>query len=218
MRKNWTWRSATVVSAILLAPMLSGFLPSSVSASKVHPWTINRRYAGQTITVLVPPWADMPTSTLAKFTSATGVKVNLDVLSWDDIHNKIVTAEGAGSAPADVTEFDWSWVGQFSQAGWYTPLNNLISPKVQADSIPIKIFTIDHKVLAVPYDLGYRATLLNWTDFTKAGITTAPTTWSQLLADAKILKNKHVVQYPVAQPLSVIENTSTAFYELYGRH
>lgn len=156
----------------------------------------------------------MPSATLTKFTAQAGVKVNLEVLSWDSIHNKIVTAEGAGTAPADVTEFDWSSVGQFNQAGWYTPLNRLISPKVQSHSIPIKVFTVKHKILAVPYDLGHRATLLNWTDFKRAGIPRTPSTWSQLLADAMMLKQRHVVQYPIAQPLSVIKNTSTAFYAL----
>ena len=71
--------------------------------------------AGQSITVLMPsPQSpDIP----AEFEKATGIKVDLQTLSWDDIRPKLVTAMLAGTAPADVTEFDWSWTGQFGAAG-----------------------------------------------------------------------------------------------------
>ncbi len=41
------------------------------------------------------------------------------MLSWDDIRPKLITGLIAGTPPADVTEFDWSWTGQFAAAGWY---------------------------------------------------------------------------------------------------
>lgn len=197
----------------VLAGCGSNGTPTSTAVTG-HPWVLSRQYAGQTITVLLPPWGQMPQSQLAKFEKATGITVKMENLAWDSIHDKVVTAEAAGTAPADVTEVDWSWVGQFSQAGWYTNLSGLINPTELKDNIVAKVFNVNGYQVALPYNMDFRATMINWTDFEKAGITSVPTTWSQLLADAKQIKSRGVVQYPIGVPLSVTEGASTPWYEL----
>ena len=67
------------------------------------------------------------------FEKDTGIHVDLQTLTWDDIRPKLVTALIAGTAPADVTEFDWSWTGQFNAADWYLPLNDAIDKDTVAD-------------------------------------------------------------------------------------
>lgn len=204
------------MSAMVLAGSLSacGAAPSAAGPSHYQAGAINRQYAGTTITVLVPPYAGMPASQLAKFTKETGIKVKLETLAWADIHDKIVTAEAAHIAPADVTEVDWSWVGQFSQAGWYTPLNHYVGKPLIQNAINRNVFTISGQLLAMPYNFGFKETTVNVTDFKKAGISGIPTTWGQVIQDAKTLKAKGVVQYPVGFPLSVGESASTNWYAL----
>ena len=75
------------------------------------------------ITVVLPSYANPPKSLITAFERETGIGVSLDIASWDSIHDRIVTAEAAGRAIGDVTEVDWSWVGQFGSAGWYVPLD-----------------------------------------------------------------------------------------------
>src|SRR5215475_15556545 len=87
--------------------------------------------AGKSITVLLP--SPQGATIAAEFEKATGIHVDLQTLSWDDIRPKLVTALIAGTAPADVTEFDWSWTGQFSAADWYVPLNGLIDADTVSD-------------------------------------------------------------------------------------
>lgn len=185
---------------------------SSFAAS--NQGAISKQYAGQTITVLVPPWGQMPASSLKQFTNQTGIKVKLQVMSWDGIHDKIVTSEAAHIPIADVTEVDWSWVGQFAQTNWYTPLNSYISAEAVKDSAVANVFTVGGNLYAMPYSLDYRVTVLNMTEFKKAGITKVPTTWAQLLSDAKQIKAKGIVQYPLAVPMSVTEGSSTPWYLL----
>lgn len=62
--------------------------------------------AGQSITVLMP--SPQGPNIASDFEAETGIHVDLQTLSWDDIRPKLVTALVAGTAPADVTEFDWS--------------------------------------------------------------------------------------------------------------
>jgi multiple sugar transport system substrate-binding protein len=168
--------------------------------------------AGQSITVLMPsPQSpDIP----AEFEKATGIKVDLQTLSWDDIRPKLVTAMLAGTAPADVTEFDWSWTGQFGAAGWYVDLTDAIPADTVADIGTSAIFTVDGKLLAVPYTNDFRVMLVNKKHFADAGITEMPKTLDELVAAAKAIKEKGIAEYPIGLPLSPTEGASTSWYLL----
>jgi multiple sugar transport system substrate-binding protein len=199
---------------IVLSGCGSGGAGNSQNRTNTNQAATTGGTSGTTITVLLPPWGQMPQSSLAQFTKSTGIKVNLETMSWDGIHQKIVTSEAAHVSPADVTEFDWSWVGQFGQAGWYTPLNTYVSSNALKNNLAASIFTVNGNLLAMPYSLDYRVFILNMTDFKKAGINTVPNTWAEVIADAKQIKAKGVVKYPIALPMSVTEGSSTPWYEL----
>jgi len=168
--------------------------------------------AGKSITVLLP--SPQAANIAADFEKATGIHVDMQTLSWDDIRPKLVTALIAGTAPADVTEFDWSWTGQFNAAGWYMPLQDVIDKDTVADIGVAKIFTVDGNLLGVPYTNDFRVMLVNKKQFADAGITKMPTTLDELVADAKQIKAKGVVQYPIGLPLSPTEGASTSWYLL----
>lgn len=168
--------------------------------------------AGQSITVLMP--SPQAATIAADFEAATGIKVDLQTLSWDDIRPKLVTALIAGTAPADVTEFDWSWTGQFAAADWYTDLSGVIDDETKNDIKGTSIFTIGGKLLGVPYTNDFRVMLVNKKHFADAGITTMPKTLDELVAAAKAIKEKGITQYPIGLPLSTTEGASTSWYLL----
>jgi multiple sugar transport system substrate-binding protein len=197
---NWKIPATALLSTLLL---LSGG-----GAQAAQP------YAGTTINVLLPPWGTLPKNMLDRFTKSTGIKVELQTLGWDEIRSKIVTSMVAGTPPADVTEVDWSWVGQFGAAQWYTPLNTLIDPKLVADIAPSKIFMYDKKLIGLPYANDFRVIIYNKGMVARAGLKTLPTTPQALFAAAQTLKQKGIVKYPIGLPLSASEGTSTAWYLL----
>jgi multiple sugar transport system substrate-binding protein len=168
--------------------------------------------AGKSITVLLP--SPQGANIAAEFEKDTGIHVDLQTLSWDDIRPKLETALIAGSAPADVTEFDWSWTGQFAAADWYLPLNKVIDADTVADIGVAKIFTVNGNLLGVPYTNDFRVMLVNKKHFADAGITKMPTTLDELVADAKQIKAKGITQYPIGLPLSPTEGASTSWYLL----
>ena len=168
--------------------------------------------AGTSITVLMP--SPQGPNIAAEFEKETGIHVDLQTLSWDDIRPKLVAALIAGTAPADVTEFDWSWTGQFSAADWYLPLNDAIDAGTVADIAGSSIFTVNGKLLGVPYTNDFRVMLINRQHFVQAGITETPKTLDQLLAAARQIKTKKIVEYPVGLPLSPTEGASTSWYLL----
>ena len=117
--------------------------------------------AGQTLSVLLPPWVTLPKEMTDDFTKQTGVTLDSQTLGWDDIRTKIVTSMVANTAPAGATEVDWSWVGQFGAAGWYQALDESIDPAVLADLPTSKIFTYDGKLIAAPYNNDFRILIYN---------------------------------------------------------
>ncbi|MBX5174621.1 sugar ABC transporter substrate-binding protein [Rhizobium sp. NZLR1b] len=168
--------------------------------------------AGQSITVLMP--SPQGPTIAADFEAETGIHVDLQTLSWDDIRPKLVTALVAGTAPADVTEFDWSWTGQFSAAGWFLPLDDVIDADTLKDIGVAKIFTVDGKLLGIPYTNDFRVLLVNKKHFADAGVSEMPKTLDDLVAAAKKIKEKGIAQYPIGLPLSATEGASTSWYLL----
>ncbi|MCB8881534.1 sugar ABC transporter substrate-binding protein [Acidisoma cellulosilytica] len=192
-------------ASLLAFSVLCSFAIPAAHADSAKP------YAGQTISVLLPPWGTLPKAMTDSFTAETGIKIDMQTQGWDQIHAKILTAMIANNAPADVTEVDWSWVGQFGAAGWYVPLQGKVSADVVKDVASSKIFTTDGNLIAMPYNNDFRVLIVNKAMFDKAGITSLPTTMDELWNDAVALK-KSGVTYPIALPLSANEGTSTAWY------
>jgi len=173
----------------------------------------NDSVKGQTIEVLLPPWAQISQEMLDEFTKETGVKVNLTIAEWDAIRDKISVAGAAGSQLADVAEFDWSWTGQFAQSGWFIPLEDVIDKDLLADLQNTAAFTANDHLYAIPYSNDFRISAYNTKMFSEAGITKPPATFDELKADLKLLKESGV-DYPLGLFMAPNENTSTTWYLL----
>ncbi len=189
-------------------------LALSLMLPAIHATRAASPLAGQTLSVLLPPWGTLPKSMTDQFQNETGVHLQLQTLGWDEIRAKIITSMVAGNPPADVTETDWSWVGQFGAAGWYTDLHGKIDDATIKDIPTTRSFLYGGKLLAMPYNNDFRILIYNSKQFGEAGIAAAPKTPDELTEDARRLKVKGIVAFPIALPFSASEGTSTAWYML----
>ncbi|HEX8935859.1 MAG TPA: extracellular solute-binding protein, partial [Pseudonocardiaceae bacterium] len=125
--------------------------------------------AGEEINILLP--YKLPERFLDEFTRQTGVKVSVNVTNWDAVHSKLIVANTAKAYIADVTEFDWSFTGQFAAAGWYEPLEEVFDPVLIGDlSRADAAFTAGGHTYAVCYSNDYRLSLYNTNMFMAAGL------------------------------------------------
>lgn len=170
--------------------------------------------AGGNVTVLLPPWSTLPKDMADRFTKQTGIALDNQTLGWDDIRTKIVTSMVAKTPPADATEVDWSWVGQFGAAEWYEPLDGKVDAALIADLPTAKIFTYDGKLMAMPYNNDFRILIYNKAHLAKANIAAAPTTPDELITAAKAIKAAKICEYPIGLPFSATEGASTVWYLL----
>lgn len=166
--------------------------------------------AASSLAVLLPPWVTLPKEMTDTY---TGGGLDIQTLGWDEIRTKIVTSMLANTAPASVTEMDWSWVGQFGSAGWYDPLDALLSDALKADLPTTSIFTYDGKLIGVPYNNDFRVLIYNAAHLTAAGVA-VPKTLAELLDAARAVKAAKIADYPIALPLSASEGAATAWYLL----
>ncbi|WP_443732170.1 extracellular solute-binding protein [Streptomyces musisoli] len=126
------------------------------------------------------------------------VKVEVSVYSWNDVDRKVKEMVDAGHAP------DMAQIGAYADyaaADKLYPVSDLLSIRTQADFLsPLSdAGAWQHTQYGIPFAASTRVLFYNKTLFAKAGIT-PPTTWDELAADARALKDKGV-KYPYALPL-----------------
>jgi multiple sugar transport system substrate-binding protein len=128
---------------------------------------------------------------LDKFEKDTGIKVNVEVVGWPDLLNRILGATASGQGP-DVLNIGNTWSASLQATGALLPFDDaalgavggkdrFLAGSMSATGAAGKAPT------AVPlYSLAY-GLYYNKKMFADAGITAPPTTWEELAADGKKL-------------------------------
>jgi multiple sugar transport system substrate-binding protein len=192
--------------------LLVGCLATGASAAT----TSARRQSMQHVTINVAIAYPAPSkAALAAFTKSTGISVNYSYIQWDNLQTKIAAAAEAHTYFADVTDVDWSKVGEYYQTKWFMPLNKYFNvASLPAQYPQVASFIRNRELLAMPSDASLLVTDVNATDFAKAGITKMPTTFAQYAADLNQIQSKGVVAHPLDIPFTAAEGLSTYWYEM----
>ncbi|PZE26510.1 ABC transporter substrate-binding protein [Curtobacterium sp. MCBD17_028] len=155
------------------------------------------------------------TPELAKFTKQTGIKVNLQVIGWNDLQNKIQTAVTSGQGP-DVVNIGNTWATSLQATGAFMPFDSsamkAIGGSDKFGKVPLSTGGAPGKtVTSVPlYGLAY-GLFYNKAMFAAAGLK-PPTTWEELTSDAQKLTDPAKGQYGFSLAAgSYTENAHFAF-------
>jgi multiple sugar transport system substrate-binding protein len=121
--------------------------------------------------------------------SQNEIEVTLDVYSWGVGHDNLVTQISGGQAP-DLANGNSQWVGEWAGINEVMPLDDLLSKEFLANFVPsgIEAFTIDGKLMAMPYFLDPRAMYYRKDLFEQAGLK-PPETWDDVIAAAQKLND-----------------------------
>ncbi|HEX6468336.1 MAG TPA: extracellular solute-binding protein [Streptosporangiaceae bacterium] len=193
---------ALAASAALLAAGMAGCGGGSDSGSKggsatrtLTYWASNQgRSIEQDKQVLGPE--------LRKFQQQTGIKVNLEVIGWPDLLNRILAATSSGQGP-DVLNVGNTWSASLQATGAFKDFDDATLAKVGGKARFIPSTLTSTGVAGKPpqfvpiYGLAY-GLFYNKKLFKEAGISGAPQTWQQLVDDAKKLTKPDKGQYGVA--------------------
>jgi multiple sugar transport system substrate-binding protein len=128
-----------------------------------------------------------------------GIKVNLEFVPYEALHDKIVAAQGAGSSGYDVVLFDVIWPAEFGSKGFLQDVTARI-PSSENDQVFDGAWTTvdyDGKRWGMPWILDTKYLFYNEDMLKQAGIAAPPKTFEELAEQAKIIKDKGIVDYPI---------------------
>jgi multiple sugar transport system substrate-binding protein len=193
IRKYRFARAGAVAMAASLAVVAAACSSSSPSTNS-SPGSLK----GQTVTY----WASVEgtgpqqtTQTLnsefAAFTKKTGIHVNMQVIPWSDLLQKILTSVTSGNGP-DVMEIGNTWSPSFAASGGFLSFNSSefshIGGSAKFSKAALSVAGAPGKApISVPVYSEAYGLFYNKADFAAAGISSPPSNWTEFLADAKKL-------------------------------
>jgi N,N'-diacetylchitobiose transport system substrate-binding protein len=145
-----------------------------------------------------------------EFPQYANTKVNVDWIPWSNRTQDWNNALSSGKNIPDVTELGNTDTPTEAATGIISSLNSELSSwSGEAGLVPGMLAndTQSGTTYAVPWFGGVRAVWYRTDQFAKAGITSTPTTWAQLLADAQKLQKT----YPGTYGFDAITNDTNAF-------
>jgi len=159
--------------------------------------------AGTTLNALFMAQAGYSESDVRAMTDAylkqhPDVTVKLEFVPYEALHDKIRLASGSGEG-YDVVLYDVIWPAEFAENKILADVTSRIDQKTR-DAVEAGAWTtVDYKdkSYGMPWSADSKYLFYNKSMLAKAGITTLPKTWQDVLADAEIIKKKGIVQYPI---------------------
>ncbi len=135
-----------------------------------------------------------------EFTKANpGIKIEMEYVSYDALHDKIVTAMASTPPAYDIVLVDDPWYAEFAKAGYITDLTDKLTPEMKEKVFKAAwdISTVNGKVYGMPWLLDQKYFFYNEKILKDAGFNAPPKTWEELVEQAKVIKEKKLAEYPI---------------------
>jgi multiple sugar transport system substrate-binding protein len=127
------------------------------------------------------------------------IKVNMEYLGYDFIHDKITTGMAAKPPAYDAVMIDVIWPDEFIKAGYMLDVTNRVTPEMKSGMFEASWngVTRNGKIYGMPWLMDVKYFMYNKDMLQKAGITDPPKTWEELVDQAKIIKQKGIAEFPI---------------------
>jgi multiple sugar transport system substrate-binding protein len=126
------------------------------------------------------------------------IKVNLEFVPYEGLRDKTLLSQGAG-AGYDVVLFDVIWPAEYAENKVLIDVTDRISADMKSEISPGAWTTVEYqgRAYGMPWILDTKYLFYNKEMLSQAGIATPPKTWDELLEQAKIIKDKGIVEFPI---------------------
>lgn len=126
-----------------------------------------------------------------------GVKVNVELVPYEALHDKIVLSQSANGY--DVVLYDVIWPAEFAQYNLLEDVTDRIDQKTRDSILKGAWTTVEYKdkYYGMPWIADTKFLFYNRDMLKKAGFDQPPHTWAELEKQAKAIKDKGIVDYPI---------------------
>lgn len=147
------------------------------------------------------------------------IKVEPTFVAYESLEQKIIT----GGSSYDVVLIDAPWTAKFAEAGIIKNVSDKLPAEERSDIFQgaLDSVTYNNELYGMPWLNDTRYLFYNKEMLQKAGFDAPPATWDELLAQAKVLKEKGIVDYPLVATWKQSEALVcdvTSITESFGGH
>lgn len=147
------------------------------------------------------------------------IKVEATFVAYESLEQKIIT----GGSSYDVVLIDAPWTAKFAEAGVIKKVTDKLSAEDRKDIFQGAIDSVSYnnELYGMPWLNDTRYLFYNKEMLQQAGFDSPPATWDELLAQAKVLKEKNIVEYPLVATWKQSEALVcdvTSITESFGGH
>lgn len=157
---------------------------------------------------------------VAKFNEANPeIKVEIEYVSYDALHDKIVTAMATNPPAYDVILVDDIWYAEFAEAGYIQDVTAKLDDATKSNVFTAAwdITTVNGKTYGMPWLVDQKYFFYNKEILAQAGFENPPATWEELLAQSQAIKDQGLVEYPIVWSWAQAEAAICDFVALlYG--
>jgi multiple sugar transport system substrate-binding protein len=149
------------------------------------------------------------------------IDVNLTFVAYEALEQKILTSSMDGQF--DVVLIDAPWTAKFANGGIIKDVTDKLPKEVLSDFFQGSVDAVEYqgKMYGIPWTTGTKHFFYNKEMLKQAGFEEAPKTWDELLNQAKVLKEKGIVEHPIvwswAQAEALVCDVTTIFESFGGQ-
>src|SRR5512147_2568221 len=127
------------------------------------------------------------------------IKVVMEYVGYDYVHDKIVTGMAANPPAYDAVMIDVIWPDEFIKSGYLLDVTDRVTPEMKSGMFPASWngVTRNGKIYGMPWLMDVKYFMYNKDMLQKAGIAAPPATWEELVDQAKTIKEKGIAEFPI---------------------
>jgi multiple sugar transport system substrate-binding protein len=128
-----------------------------------------------------------------------GIKVVMEYVSYDSLHDKITTGMASTPPAYDAVMVDVIWPDEFIQKGYLLDVSDRVTQEMKDGIFPAAWngVTRNGKVYGMPWLMDTKYFMYNKDMLAKAGFNAPPKTWEELVEQAKVMKEKGIAEFPI---------------------
>lgn len=128
------------------------------------------------------------------------IEVNLNFVSYEELHDKIAVAAASESGAYDVIITDCVWPAEFAEAGWILDVTDRLSDEDRADIFPTVLSSVTYKgkLYGMPWLNDWEYFFYNKKMLNEVGAA-VPTMWPEVIETSQKMKTNGVVEYPIIE-------------------
>lgn len=138
---------------------------------------------------------------VAKFNDSNpNVTVEIEYVSYDALHDKIATAMSTTPPAYDIVLTDDIWYAEFAANGYLLDVTSRLDKNMKENIFDSAwaITTVNGKTYGMPWLLDAKYFFYNENILKEAGFNAPPATWEEMVEMSQVIKEKGLVEYPIA--------------------